>query len=145
LGVASFPVSPLHQFVGRCAGGVFGRGGVELLMGMKLYQVFLDAGFDTPHLTTSALIGGGRDWVERFTAAIGANALRSIMPQILRYGIASEDQIGVETFDQRYMDEVLTQGSVGRWFINVGAWARKRMTAPSSVGDEGMRRCRARR
>jgi ubiquinone/menaquinone biosynthesis C-methylase UbiE len=125
LGVASFPVSPLHQFLGRCVVEVFARGGIDMAVGPKLHQTFLAAGLETPQLRSEAPIGGGREWVERFTAAYGATALRSLMPQILRYGIASEDEVGVETFDQRYQDEVLTQGSVVQWFTSVAAWARK--------------------
>jgi ubiquinone/menaquinone biosynthesis C-methylase UbiE len=125
LGVASFPVSALHQFLGRIVVEVFARGGAEMAMGTKLYQTFLAAGLDTPQLRSEAPIGGGREWVERFTTVFGASALRSLMPQILRFGIASEDEIDIETFDQRYQDEVLTQGSVVQWFTRVAAWARK--------------------
>ena len=48
------------------------------------------------------------------------------MPQILQYGVATEDEIALETFAQRYREEVLSQGSVIQWLHAVGAWARKR-------------------
>src|ERR1051326_5802316 len=63
-GLASFPVSPLHQLVGRCASETFARGGVEMAMGWKLYQTFLDAGLPPPNLYVDALINGGRAWME---------------------------------------------------------------------------------
>jgi SAM-dependent methyltransferase len=124
--VTSHPISPLHQWLGRCSSETFARGGVELAMGTKLHQVFLAAGLEAPRMCTDALIGGESDWVERFVSACGAGMLRSIMPLILQYGVATEDEIAIETFDRRYREEVLSQGSVIQWFPCVGAWARKR-------------------
>jgi hypothetical protein len=49
-----------------------------------------------------------------------------MMPLILQYGVATEEEIGIETFDRRYGEEVLGQGSVIQWLPCVGAWARKR-------------------
>jgi SAM-dependent methyltransferase len=126
--VVSHPPSPLHQWFGRCCSETFARGGVELAMGTKLHQVFLAAGLEAPRMCTDALIGGGSDWVERFVSVFGASQLRSIMPLILQYGVATEDEIAIETFDRRYRKEVLSQGSVIQWFPCVGAWGRKRAT-----------------
>ena len=50
-----------------------------------------------------------------------------MMPLILKYGVATEEQIGIDTFDRRYRDEVLGQGSVVQWKTCVAAWARKRI------------------
>jgi SAM-dependent methyltransferase len=124
--VASFPESPLHQLLGRCLNESYARSGVELQMGTKLYQVFLAAGLEPPQLRSEALMGGGRDWLERFTAAFGANILRSLLPAIVHYGVATEEELGLETFDRRYQEEVLRQGSVVQMMNYVGAWARKR-------------------
>jgi hypothetical protein len=52
--------------------------------------------------------------------------LRSLLPAIVRYGVATEAELGLETFDWRYQEEVLRQGSVLQWNTCVGAWARKR-------------------
>jgi ubiquinone/menaquinone biosynthesis C-methylase UbiE len=122
--VASFPLCPLHQWLGRCVNETFARGGVELAMGTQLYRVFIEAGLAAPRLCTDALIGGGSAWVERF-AAYAASTLRSLMPQILQYGVATEGEIAIETFEQRYREEVLSRGSVVQYVSCVGAWARK--------------------
>jgi len=124
--VVSQPISPLHQLLGRWVSDTFARGGVELAMGTKLHQVFLAAGLEAPRMCTDALIGGGNAWVERFVSAFGANMLRSILPLILQYGVATEDEMALDTFDRRYREEVLGQGSVIQWLPCVGAWARKR-------------------
>jgi SAM-dependent methyltransferase len=127
--VVSDPISPLHQSLGRWVSETFARSGAEMAMGTKLHPVFLAAGLEAPPMRTDALIGGGREWVERFVSAFGASLLRSLMPQILQYGVATEDEIAIETFDRRYLEEVLSQGSVIQWLPHVGAWARKRRTA----------------
>jgi SAM-dependent methyltransferase len=124
LGVTSYPVSPLHQLLGRCFSETFARGGVELAMGLKLHQTFLSAGLPEPQLLSTALSGGQDEWVARF-AEYGANTLRSLLPLILEYGIATEDELALDTFEQRYCDEVLGRRSVVQWIPFVGAWSRK--------------------
>jgi hypothetical protein len=123
-GLASFPVSALHQLVGRCVSETFARGGVELAMGWKLHQTLLDAGLVSPQLYVDAVINGGSEWMERFAPFV-ANLLRSLMPKILEYGIATEEEIAIETFEQRYLEEVISQRSVVQYWSCVGAWARK--------------------
>ena len=125
-GMASHPISSMHQRLGRWLSETFARGGIEMTMGTKLHQVFLAAGLPAPRLTMDTLIGGGREWSERFVSAFGASHLRSLMPQIMEYGIATEDEIGIETFDQRFLEELLRQESVIQHFQCVGASARKR-------------------
>jgi len=119
----------MHQLIGRWCSETFARGGVEMAMGTKLHQVFLAAGLPSPRLTMDTLIGGGREWLERFVSTFGASHLRSPMPQILEYGIATEDEIGIETFDRRYLEELLRQESVVQHFQCVRASARKRPAA----------------
>ena len=49
-------------------------------------------------------MGVGSDWLERFTAAYGANILRSALPAMLRYGVATAEELGLDTFDRRYQE-----------------------------------------
>jgi tRNA A58 N-methylase Trm61 len=125
MALASLPVSPLHSMLGRCVTETFARGGVEMAMGTRLHQAFLAAGLEAPRMRSDALIGGRSEWVGRF-ASYAANVLRSMRPLILQYGVATEEEIAFETFERRYREEVLGQGSLVQWFTCVGAWARKR-------------------
>ena len=95
-------------------------------MGTRLYEVFVAAGVEPPQMSTKAIIGGGEEWGRRFAAAFGAGILRSILPTILEYGIATESGLALGTFDERYISEVVRQGSVVQWIPFVGAWGRKR-------------------
>ena len=51
--------------------------------------------------------------------------LRSILPVILEHGIATESELDLDTFDERYVREVSRQGSVVQWIPFVGAWGHK--------------------
>jgi ubiquinone/menaquinone biosynthesis C-methylase UbiE len=131
-GITSFPVSRLHQFLGRCVSETLAGGGIDPAMGWRLYQVMEEAGLTTPRLRSEALIGGGNEWMEVFAPYV-ANTLRSMVPMILKYGIATEEEIDIDTFEQRYRAEILRQGSVVQWPSCVGAFARKPSVEPQST------------
>jgi ubiquinone/menaquinone biosynthesis C-methylase UbiE len=128
--VWSDPVSPLHQLLGRCVSEAFARSGVEMAMGTRLYDVFVAAGVAPPAMCTDAIIGAGEQWVRRFASAFGAGILRSLLPVILEHGIATERELDLDTFDDRYIREVVRQGSVVQWIPFVGAWGRKGPNTP---------------
>jgi len=123
--VWSDPVSPLHQLLGRCVNETFTRSGVETAMGTRLYEVFGAAGLEGPQMTTDPLVGAGETWARRFAAAVGAGLLRSMLPRILEHRVATETELDLDTFDERYVAEVVRQGSVVQWIPFVGAWAHK--------------------
>jgi hypothetical protein len=52
--------------------------------------------------------------------------LRSILPSILQFGVATESELDLDTFDERYVREVVGRASVVQWIPFVGAWGRKR-------------------
>jgi acyl-CoA synthetase (AMP-forming)/AMP-acid ligase II len=91
-GFASFPESGLHQLVTRCVRETFAAGGVEVAMGWKLYQTFIDAGLPPPQLHANRLIIAGSEQMERFAPYV-ANLLRSLMP---RWGEAVQAVVVVQ-------------------------------------------------
>jgi SAM-dependent methyltransferase len=123
--VWSEPPSELHQLLGRCMREAFACGGVEMAMGTRLAEVFISAGLEPPHLCTDAIIGTGGDWVQRFASAFGAGIIRSVLPTVLEFGIATESELDLDSFDKRYCEEVIRQGSVVQWIPFVGAWAAR--------------------
>lgn len=123
--LVSQPESPLHTLLGRCVNETFARAGVETFMGTKLHRVFLDAGLDAPRLLHDALMGGSREFVEAYTG-YAVHTLRNLLPLTVKYGVATEEEeVGIETFESRYRDDVLGRGSVIRGVDFVGAWSRK--------------------
>jgi len=58
--------------------------------------------------------------VERFVSAFGGKPAAEHHAADLEYGVATEEEIGIETFDRRYRDEVISPRSVIQWKTCVG-------------------------
>jgi SAM-dependent methyltransferase len=122
-GMAS-PPSPLHQQILGWAKAALVSGGVEIAAGTKLHHIFLDAGLDAPELQVYALMGGSRPFIEEYTGYV-VDTIRTLLPLLVKGGIATEEEVGIETLAERYRAELLRQGSVIRSYLFMGGWARK--------------------
>ncbi len=119
----SFPPSR-HQWQHReWTKQAFEQGGTETSMGFKMHKVFLEAGLESPEMHLEALIGGGPDF---FQFDFAADGLRVTLPRLIEYGIATAEEVDVDTFAQRYRAEVVGQQGVTMGFTHICAWSRKR-------------------
>jgi ubiquinone/menaquinone biosynthesis C-methylase UbiE len=118
------PPSPLNQQIHSWVKAALAYGGVEIAAGTKMHQIFLDAGLEAPVLQVYAQIGGSRPFIEAFTAYAG-DTVRTLLPLLVKGGIATEEEVGIETLAARYRAELLRQGSVVRSFLFMGGWTRK--------------------
>ena len=73
-------------------------------------------------MNVCAPVGGGPDFLGYDH---GAEALRSMLPLILKLGIATEAEVGIDTLAQRLRAEIVASGSVLKNPDLVGAWTRK--------------------
>lgn len=124
LDLVAYPPTPIVQQMARWFTQAFALAGVETAMGMKFHQVFLNAGFEAPQMQVDALTGGSPAFIEEITA-YGADTIRSILPLLIKSGLATAEQVDIETLAERYRDEVLQQGAVIRNYLMIGAWAHK--------------------
>lgn len=120
----AYPPSRLTEQVYRWATQGFAYAGVETAMGMKLHQVFVNAGLEQPQMQVDGLIGGDRAFVEIVTEFV-SEAVRSLLPLLIKGGIATEEEVEIDTLAARWREEVLQQGSAIRNYLFIGAWARK--------------------
>lgn len=122
LSSAMLPHSPLLEQGYNWVIQVFQRVGVEIRMGMKLYSEFLKVGLPAPEIRYEAAIGGGPSWVgyEWF-----AGSLRSVLPLIIKFGIATAEEVEIESLEERLREELVNQGGVARLPALVSAWTRK--------------------
>ena len=76
-----------------------------------------------PNITPSidAPVGGGSDWAGYDYVASG---LRSNLPLILQHGLATEEEVDIDTFAERLRAEVVGQQGVIMLPTFIGAWAR---------------------
>lgn len=122
-GVA-YPPSHLAEQVYRWITRAATSSGAETAMGMKMHWVLLDAGFETPQMLLDMMIGGSSAFIEEMTAYL-ADTVRSLLPLLIKGGIATAEEVEIESLAARFRDELLRQGSVIRNYPGVGAWAYK--------------------
>ena len=83
---------------------VFAHSGAHLDKGIGLYQVFVDAGLPPPTMHLESPIGAEKTWAGyRYMATI----FQSLLPLLEKYGLATAEQVGVETLASRIRQEVI--------------------------------------
>jgi len=101
---------------------VLRRSGARIDMGMRLYATYRDAGFVNTTTAVSHLSGCGvsREMVEFFTETI-----RSVLPKLEEYGIATREQVQIETLADRM--EAAGRAADPQWVGTryIAAWAKK--------------------
>jgi 2-polyprenyl-3-methyl-5-hydroxy-6-metoxy-1,4-benzoquinol methylase len=118
---ATLPPSPLWEQAVSWATQVFQVAGVESRMGMKLSSTFRSAGLPVPKLRYEAAIGAGPEWAG---FEVLAGVVRELLPLLQQFGIATVEDIGIETLAQRLRAEVVRLGGVARLPALVSAWTR---------------------
>jgi SAM-dependent methyltransferase len=97
------------------------RAQVEMNMGLRLRQAFLDAGLPAPRVHMDVCLACPGDAVE---VRVATNTLRSALPLIEKFSVATADEIDVDTFGQRYAAELASTGAVHTLVPMVRAWTR---------------------
>lgn len=82
---------------------VFERSGAHIGMGLDLYRAFVDAGLPEPMLHFETPMGGPARWPGYEYLA---NSFRSLVPLIEAYGIATAEEVDIETLAERLQAEV---------------------------------------
>ncbi len=99
----------------RCAG-------LPIRMGLDLYTAFLDAGLPAPQMSGEATIITGPDWAGYDWAA---ETIRTLLPLILKFGLATAEEVQIETLAERMRHEALSHRLVVRGPDIISAWTRK--------------------
>ena len=119
---ASWPPSPLfNQAVGWLQ-EVFRRSELEVHMGLQLYRLFLDAGLPAPMMELISTAGGGPAWEGYYHLAA---ILRSVLQPLTRLGIATEEEVGIETLEERLREEMVGLGGAATAIALMNAWTHK--------------------
>jgi ubiquinone/menaquinone biosynthesis C-methylase UbiE len=117
---AFYPPSPLWEKAYRLSTLAFERAGGNLHAGMQLPAMFHAAGLPAPQMRFEAAIGADRDWPG---FELRAADVRQFVPLILQFGIATEEEIGIDTLADRLREETVSQGGAARLPVVVSAWA----------------------
>ncbi len=97
------------------------RAGIDPNLGMRLYGLFLDAGLPAPQMCGEAVVGAGPDWIGY---EVVAGTVRSLLPLILKFGIAPEQEVSIDTLASRLQEEIVSQRGVGRGPDVISVWTR---------------------
>lgn len=110
---------PLQDRVGRWIWDTFERSGADVHMGFKLYSVFTEAGLSAPEVRAEAIV------LTPSTRYPTVPLVRMLLPQMIEYGIATEQEVDVETLERRLVAERQTAGTSYVNLLVFGAWARR--------------------
>lgn len=115
------PPNALVQQMFTWIAEAFSRAGLPLRMGLDLYTVFLDAGLPAPHMCgeTTLMRGPDRIWYDW-----GAETARGLLPLILKFGLATAEEVSIDTLAERIRDEAVSQRLVLRGPDVISAWTR---------------------
>ncbi len=116
------PETPLFSQLSDWIVEVFERSGANPTMGLELHHLFLEAGLPEPALDAGLLLGGAADWPGY---SYVANSFRSVVPLLEHYGIATAEEVDVDTIPQRVRDEIVASKRPVVIPPHIGAWARK--------------------
>lgn len=114
------PAAPVVDKVRDWMLDAFARAGIEMEMGHKLYQTFKAAGLPAPQMEIDGFIGG----VEDISPSLFVNVVRTLVPQLEALGVASADQIQIDTLEERMRADLEKTGGVMSTPLLIGAWAR---------------------
>src|SRR4028118_101482 len=107
----ALPPSPLLEQTWEWIMETYRRAGMDLKMGLRLFALFSEAGLPAPQMRLDAAVGGGPEW-----AGYGytASMLRTLLPLIEKFGVATAEEVDIDTFEERLRDEVVSRGEIGR-------------------------------
>lgn len=117
----ALPPSPVLEQMWEWTMETFRRAGMDLKMGLRLFPLFLGAGLPVPQMRLDAAVGGGPEW-----AGYGyiASMLRTLLPLIVKFGVATAEEVDIDTFEARFRDEVVSRGGVVTTWSFITAWVR---------------------
>jgi hypothetical protein len=120
--IVTHPPMPLWERGANWMWGLARLTGTERLMGYKLRRAFLDAGLPEPEMELHSAIGGGPDWPGY---EVLAGSIRSVLPLIVKLGIATEEEVQIDTLARRLRAETIEADRVVKAPDIVSAHARK--------------------
>jgi 2-polyprenyl-3-methyl-5-hydroxy-6-metoxy-1,4-benzoquinol methylase len=119
---ASWPAVPLVE---ECVSWIHQsarRSGVQFDMGKRLHQTFRAAGLPAPAMRLERIIGS--HWNAAGSALL-AQMVSTFLPKIEEFGIATRQEIQIETLASRVEEELAAADAITIGSPIVGAWTRR--------------------
>ncbi|MBI3774431.1 MAG: methyltransferase domain-containing protein [Gammaproteobacteria bacterium] len=110
---------PLHERVHGWIWHTVEREGANIHMGFELSSVLTQAGLTVEQVRAEAIVQTPMSHY-----AVGA-IVRAMLPRIMQQGVATEEEIDIETLDKRLIVERVNANATYIGDMVFGAWARK--------------------
>jgi SAM-dependent methyltransferase len=114
--------SKLLEQLFRWVPEMFRRAGLNDRTGLALREIFVNAGLPNPSMHIYTALGGGPEFAGY---EYWASGLRTSLPALVRFGIATEDEVAIDTFADRLRNEIVSQNGTLALPAFIGAWARR--------------------
>jgi ubiquinone/menaquinone biosynthesis C-methylase UbiE len=118
---SQFPASELFTQVTSWIIAGFNAGGAEPNMGRRLLLTFLRAGLPRPTMIATSRVESGPD---SYAYAYTTGVLRSLLPLLERAGLASAEEVAIDTLTERLHQDATANEIVMFLPRMVGAWSR---------------------
>ncbi len=119
--MASWPPTPASEQLNEWIHATHIKLGTQLDMGMRLPATFAEVGLEpSPDLDSEVAIGVGEEAIRRIV-----DLTRSFLPAVLATGVATEEEIDIDTLAERLRADTGPVGRVTFWPTVVGAFATK--------------------
>jgi ubiquinone/menaquinone biosynthesis C-methylase UbiE len=119
LAPVSYPPNELFEQTCNVVRSTFAKTGGRLRMGAELYSTFIAAGLPAPELHVEIPAGAGTEWV---AYEMVAEVTRTLLPAMEKLGLATAQEMKIDTLADRLRNECVRQGSVTFAPAIVGAW-----------------------
>ena len=124
-GVYSEPVCPVYETTIQRMAQTFTRLGAEARTGSKLAQMFQAAGLPAPQMMLHARVEQGPDSP---IYHLVAQMIRVMLPLMQRTGVATAEEVGVETLAERMRAEAVALEATLVFPALISAWTRTPLT-----------------
>ena len=124
-GARSHPAVPTYDRSCEWIVKTLARSGADPRFGAKLAATMKTAGLPGASLHLESLASAGQD--SAGLAVFTADLARSLLPEMLRLGIATAEEVGIDTLAGRIRKDMIASTStiIGR--AEIGAWVRNRV------------------
>ena len=116
----SLPRSQLLERLWAWILETYRRADMDLYIGLRLRSIFAEAGLAAPAMHLDASAGGGPDWPGY---EYMARLVRTILPPDRQLGVATEEDVGIDTLADRLHAEIGEVGAAVTWGF-ITAWAQ---------------------
>lgn len=116
---ASLAPMLLHRRVQEWMWRTVEREGADIHMGFGLHAALSQAGLAVEQVRAEAIVQ-----TPDARYAVGV-IIRAMLPRIVRHGVATEDEVDIDTLDRRLDEERTSTGITYVGDMKFGAWARK--------------------